>query len=832
VIHRDLKPSNIMVGSFGEVQVMDWGLAKVMPRGGTADDASAGKVETNDTVIATNRGVSDSDHSRAGRVLGTPSYMAPEQARGEIDQLDERCVVFALGSILCELLTAQPAFTGRSSGEIQRKAARGDLHDAFARVNGAQADPDLIALTRSCLAPEHDDRPANAGEVAALLVAYQKQVRERLKAAEFGRVEAAARAEEEQKRRVIADQLAVQERAKRRVTVGLAASLILLGSLVGFSWNYWSQQRATRAAAVARVLGEATTLCNLAVATPDEPARWQNALVAIKQAEGVGGDDSNAVSQLSALRRQVEAGADSAARDRVLLERLVDNRSSRADDSDDSDPDLAYEDAFRQAGFDVKIQSAEAVGLAMRARPATVALTMATAVDDWAADRRDLKGDAPGARRLLDVALTADPDPWRNDLRAALEKHDKAQLLALAKSARPDELGPVSLHSLGRAFVRADYPGEAEAVLRSAQRRYPGDLWVTYALARLLNEAGRREEAIRYFHAARAIQPATAHELAHALEKRGEPKESIAIFRELIRMRPKYSNHLACLAVLLRVQGRTEEASHVADQGIAALPEKIRLKPHHAGAHNNLGALLSDDKHEYAAAEAEIRTAIRLSPGFANAYRNLGITLKRQGKLEEAVAAFREAIRVEPENASAYDDLGDFLKEQGKLDEAAAAYRNAIRLAPGDSSCHLRLGVLLCDGKHDYRGAQAEFREAIRLKSLDATAHHNLGVALKNQDNFDEAIVEFREAIRLEPGDATSHDFLGDVLKAVGKLDPAAAEYREAIRLEPDNGGFHNGSAFCSATAKTTSRPRRLSSGPWSGSSPTMPAPTTISATH
>ena len=117
VIHRDLKPSNVMVGSFGEVQVMDWGLAKVLPRGGVADDATAGKEPPQETVIATARSGSDDRTCRTpARSWARRRYMAPEQARGEIDRVDERADVFALGSILCEILTGQPAFTGRDVG--------------------------------------------------------------------------------------------------------------------------------------------------------------------------------------------------------------------------------------------------------------------------------------------------------------------------------------------------------------------------------------------------------------------------------------------------------------------------------------------------------------------------------------------------------------------------------------------------------------------------------------------------------------------------------------------------------------------------------------------
>ena len=236
VIHRDLKPSNVMVGSFGEVQVMDWGLAKVLPRGGAVDDATAGRDATpvEETVIATARSgaETDSDLSRAGSVLGTPSYMAPEQARGEVSAVDERADVFALGSILCEVLTGRPAFRGRTSGEIQRKAALGDLTDASARLAGCGVDGELVTLARDCLAGEPEDRPRDAGVVAGRLAAYLTSVQERLHAAELAHAAEVARTEEAVRTAEAAEARSRAERRARRLTAALAATAMLM-TLVG-----------------------------------------------------------------------------------------------------------------------------------------------------------------------------------------------------------------------------------------------------------------------------------------------------------------------------------------------------------------------------------------------------------------------------------------------------------------------------------------------------------------------------------------------------------------------------------------------------------------------
>jgi serine/threonine-protein kinase len=163
-----------MVGDFGEVQVMDWGLAKVMAQGGP----EAGLTDFDDDpertlgLVRTARSGSEADASEAGSVLGTPAFMAPEQARGEIDRVDERADVFGLGAILCVILTGRPAFVGQGVHDVLGKAAHGDLADAFSQLDASGAERDLIQLAKHCLTPARDDRPRTAQQVVDRVNSY------------------------------------------------------------------------------------------------------------------------------------------------------------------------------------------------------------------------------------------------------------------------------------------------------------------------------------------------------------------------------------------------------------------------------------------------------------------------------------------------------------------------------------------------------------------------------------------------------------------------------------------------------------------------------------
>jgi hypothetical protein len=157
IIHRDVKPANIVVGRHGETVLLDWGIAKVRGVGVSEALRDDGDSERLATAPAT----------RHGAVIGTPAYMAPEQAAGEVAAIDERTDVFALGALLYHVLSGRAPFEGPTI-ESQIESALSADHPALEELQ-PNAPVRLSAICARAMAKEPSERFDTAKEVAAAL---------------------------------------------------------------------------------------------------------------------------------------------------------------------------------------------------------------------------------------------------------------------------------------------------------------------------------------------------------------------------------------------------------------------------------------------------------------------------------------------------------------------------------------------------------------------------------------------------------------------------------------------------------------------------------------
>ncbi len=826
VIHRDLKPSNIMVGDHGEVQVMDWGLAKVLsesslaegqwqappppeaPQRPFSEDAPFQQGAPNElqaTITHFSPGSTsqqDDSATQIGQALGTPAYMAPEQANGRVDQLDPRCDVFGLGAILCEMLTGRPPYTGRHVHEVLLKARRSRLDEAWERLDVCQEDPELVALCRRCLAADKEARPADGNAVAQAVERIRQQAEQRARQAELEKAEALVREAEQRKRR------------RYLLCAAAAVVLVLAVGVVGTTLGMLRAERNRRAAEAARAQAQASAqdalrsqrqalverdakseaVARLLVALTEEQKARRQAMAALRFMT----DD--------AIRDEMAAGKHIPAHRRRYLEKVVE-----------------YYEGFAH----IRGQREEA--RAIRAEGYVRVGHIQFYLGQNEAALKHLLQAATIYRQLV-RDYPSQPE-YRAELAHALNRLAWMLIQTADRFDEAEKLGQEAMQAATWLVERFPREPKYQQALASSH----GNLGTVYWNTRSYDQAERQHQ------------------------------QAIQLYERLVRQFPQvaeYRNDLAAsfhnLGMVYRSTSRYSEAEKQYQKALELRQELVRQFPHTpeyrndlAAGYNNLGNVF-ENTGRHAEAQQQYQKAIDLRaelvrqfpgvPGYrellASSHNNLGNVFQSTGRFAEAERHYQTAIglrqalveqfpdvpRHRNNLAGSHNNLGNVYDSTGRFAQAEKHYQKALQLRNKlvqefpDSfqfrndladSCY-NLGVLYF-GTGRYALAESYHRKALKLRqSLAgqfpevpryrarlATSHHKLGNVYAVARRFPEAEKQYRLAIQLQnvlvqrfpqvpqfQGDlASSINNLALILGSAGHLQEAEKLNRQAIDL-------------------------------------------------
>jgi tetratricopeptide (TPR) repeat protein/tRNA A-37 threonylcarbamoyl transferase component Bud32 len=755
VIHRDLKPANVMVGAYGEVLVMDWGLAKVL-----GEEAAEMPEPPSRAINVGEEG--ERTPTSAGTTLGTCAYMPPEQAAGRVAELDRRSDVFSLGAILCAILTGRPPYLGPNNDVVLRLALNADLADADTQLARCGADTELLALTRKCLSPRREDRPADAAAVARAIQDYIAGVEARKNQAQLEQKEAEVRTQErlhqEELKRKAAEERAAEERKRRRIAyrLGSVIAILILALAAGGWWMDRSatQSRLERERQQLRDRQRAESVYEEAVQAlgASEIEQADKHLIQLrKHLDGMDAADLQQrlaeaeddlamlreLDRLFSLRWQVVQQAvieqiQSGKRGDVLT-RMQPKWSSAGVSKEELR--TAYAATFAKHGIAPAKMSVEKP--VARVNKSHIHKALLGGLDQWFMVE-------PESQVLL-TALNA-LDPLRRPARQMLADRALGKPLQdeLAKLEK-EEPEPSSVLYLSELLPQ----DRAIGLLQKAVQRFPDDhrLLTVLVYRLLLSEPNRAKEALSYARAAWALQPRNSYAclmVAFPLWQDARWEESIRQDRRAIELDNK--NVLAHIELGCALLHRGER-----DAGMTTLRKAVELAPNYADAHNSLGwAHL--EKGEYEAAITHLKKAIDLDPNYAVAHSNLGCAYSRKREFDAAIPYLKKAIKLNPKLAIAHNNLGD-------------AYI----------------------GKGEYEVAIAHLKKAIELDPNYTVAHSNLGWAYNKKGDHEAAIVHLKKAIALDPSNTTIREGLSWSLVKVGRLTEAREAFRKLLQLTPED---------------------------------------------
>jgi tetratricopeptide (TPR) repeat protein len=703
IVHRDLKPSNTLLTSDDTLKVTDFGLAR----------------RSSDDVKLTYTGVG----------LGTPSYMAPEQAKGE--SLGPAADVYSLGAILYELLTGRPPFRGETAAETLQQLL---AHDPVppSRLN-PRVPRDLETICMKCLQKKPGLRYACAGDLADDIDRFQRG--EAINARPDGLVRRWAR------------------RVRRRPVLAAAVAGMFILTVALTSGVLWI---VSDRAAVTRMVEED-------LGTMDDhivQSEWYEARATLGRAKARLGDRRSAD-----LRRRI----DRADLELTLIARLDAARMAGSWSTGgvpaNARADEEFESAFRDAGVWQPGDSPEVVARQIAA--SNISAAIVNALDGWA----DLTRDGARRERILQTARLADHDShgWRNQARDPAIWANREALERLAEEAPTIERRvPLFLLFANRCRMAGMDPSD---MLKKIYTTQPNDFWLNLRLGEYAFSRRRFIESARYFQVAVALRPdaAIAHNnLGLALANTAEwRKEALVSLLEAKRLDPNAPQVRKNLALLLEAHG-----DHIGV--VEHLRFALQSEPNSATLHvmlaRNLEALQMGDE-----ALAEYRRAVDCDGRNQEAQMGLRNNLIRQGRAKEMMAAWKKTLASNPPDHDAWYGYAELCLYLGHEEEYRAARSQLLARFANATDLGVAERVSRASLLRPVEGN--ELKQASALADLAAAADRSKVGTSWVHFQFAQGLADYRRG-RFDRAVATMRGDVSRVLGPAPKLVLAMALYQ------------------------------------------------------